>query len=265
MSAIPTTDAEWAQKISNMKQQLPARSLSQPAIPLRINRTIDHTLLKTPIDASQIDTLCQEALEQDFAAVCVRLEHVSRAAALVKDSNTLVACVIAFPEGTHETVEKVREAKEAVAQGARELDMVIRYELLKEGRYTEVYDDILAVRKAAPSPIVLKAILEASVLDKEQLIDATIVACMAGVDFIKTSTGWNGGATIQHVTLMRTAADMCDRSCMIKASGGIRSAGDVGRMLEAGAHRIGTSAGVKIMHEVNDEEVLEQGTSHATY
>jgi deoxyribose-phosphate aldolase len=173
--------------------------------------------------------------------------------------------VIAFPEGTHETAEKVREAKEAVTQGARELDMVIRYGLLKEGRYTEVYDDILAVRKAAPSPIVLKTILEASVLDKEQLIDAAIVACMAGADFIKTSTGWNGGASVQHVTLMRTAADMCGQSCMIKASGGVRTADDAVRMLKAGAHRIGTSAGINIMHEVNEGEILEQGASHATY
>ncbi|KAJ5766868.1 uncharacterized protein N7511_004484 [Penicillium nucicola] len=265
MSAIPATDAEWAQKISDMKKHLPKRTLSQPPIPLRINRTIDHTLLSTPIDVTQIDNLCEEALDQDFASVCVRLEHVARAAALVKDSNTLVACVIAFPEGTHETIEKVREAKEAVAQGARELDMVIWYNLLKEGRYTEVYDDILAVRKAAPSPIVLKAILEASVLDKEQLIDATIVACMAGADFIKTSTGWNGGASVQHVALMRIAADMCGRSCMIKASGGLRTAEDVLRMLKAGAHRIGTSGGVKIMREVNEGEVLEQGASHATY
>jgi deoxyribose-phosphate aldolase len=265
MSAIPATDAEWAQKISNMKKHLPERNLSQPSIPLRINRTIDHTLLTTPIEASKIDTLCQEALEQDFAAVCVRLEHVARAVSHVKDSNTVVACVIAFPEGTHETAEKVREAKEAVTQGARELDMVIRYGLLKEGRYTEVYDDILAVRKAAPSPIVLKTILEASVLDKEQLIDAAIVACMAGADFIKTSTGWNGGASVQHVTLMRTAADMCGRSCMIKASGGVRTADDAVRMLKAGAHRIGTSAGINIMHEVNEGEILEQGASHATY
>jgi deoxyribose-phosphate aldolase len=265
MSAIPATDTEWAEKISDMKKHRPERNLSQPSIPFSINRTIDHTLLTTPIDASQIDTLCQEALDQDFASVCVRLEHVARAAAHLKDSNTVVACVVAFPEGTHETVEKVREAKEAVTHGARELDMVIRYQLLKEGRYTEVYDDILAVRKAAPSPIVLKAILEASLLDEEQLIDAAIVACMAGVDFIKTSTGWNGGATLQHVALMRTAADMCGRPCMIKASGGLRTADDVVRMLKAGAHRIGTSSGVKIMHEVNEGEVLEQGASHATY
>ncbi|KAJ5780493.1 hypothetical protein N7457_005653 [Penicillium paradoxum] len=267
MSAIPATDAEWAEKIAKMKEHLPEHTLSQPPIPIptRVNRTIDHTLLTTPIDASQIDTLCKEALEHDFAAVCVRLEHVPRAVAHVKGSNTAVACVVAFPEGTHETAEKVREAKEAVAQGAQELDMVIRYGLLKEGRYTEVYEDVLAVRKAAPAPIILKTILEASMLTKDELLDATIVSCMAGADYIKTSTGWNGGASLQHIALMRIAAEISGSTCKIKASGGLRNADDVVRMLKAGAHRIGTSSGIKIMREVDEGEVLEQGVGHAAY
>ncbi|KAJ5455059.1 hypothetical protein N7475_010180 [Penicillium sp. IBT 31633x] len=265
MSAIPATDAEWAQKIANMKQHLPERTLSQPPIPTSVNRTIDHTLLSTPIEASQIDQLCKEALEYDFAAVCVRVEHVARAAAHLKGSNTAVACVVGFPEGTHETAAKVQEAKEAVSQGANELDMVIRYGLLKEGRYTEVYEDVLAVRKAAPAPIILKTILEASLLTKDELLDATIVSCMAGADYIKTSTGWNGGANVQHIALMRHAAEMCGCTCKIKASGGLRSAEDVVRMLKAGAHRIGTSSGVRIMREMDEGEVLEQGADHVMY
>ncbi|KAJ5426025.1 hypothetical protein N7465_001095 [Penicillium sp. CMV-2018d] len=263
MSEIPSSDAEWAEKIANMKKQLPRRSLSQPAIPTQINRTIDHTLLTTPVDPTQIDTLCKEALHYDFAAVCVRPEHVARAASHVKGTNTGLACVVGFPEGTHPTAEKVREAKEAVAQGATELDMVIRYYLLKEGRYTEVYEDIRAVRNAAPPPIGLKAILEASVLGPDELIAATIVACMAHADFIKTSTGWNGGASVEHVTQMRIAAGMCGCTCLIKASGGIRTAADLLRMLKAGTQRIGTSSGVKIMKEIDEGEVLEQGCSHA--
>ncbi|CAI7570538.1 unnamed protein product [Penicillium crustosum] len=263
MTEIPSTDAEWAEKIASMKKQLPKRSLSQPPIPTQINRTIDHTLLATPIDPTQIDTLCKEALEYDLATVCVRLEHVARAASHVKGTNTGLACVVGFPEGTHPTAEKVREAKEAVAQGATELDMVIRYNLLKEGRYTEVYEDVRAVRNAAPQPIVLKAILEASVLDKDQLIDATIVSCMAGADYVKTSTGWNGGASVEQVTQMGLAARMCGCTCLIKASGGIRSAVELLRMLKAGAQRIGTSAGVKIMKEIDEGEALEQGCSHA--
>ncbi|KAJ5422124.1 Aldolase-type TIM barrel [Penicillium cf. griseofulvum] len=246
-----------------MKQQLPRRSLSQAPIPTQIHRTIDHTLLATPVDASQIDTLCKEALEYDFAAVCVRLEHVARAASHVKGTNTALACVVGFPEGTHPTAEKVREAKEAVAQGATELDMVIRYPLLKEGRYTEVYEDVLAVRKAAPAPVTLKAIIEASLLDDAQILAATIVSCLAGVDYVKTSTGWNGGATVDQVKSMRLAADMCGCSCLIKASGGIRNAEALLRMLKAGAFRIGTSAGTSIMKEIDEGEILEQGCGHA--
>jgi deoxyribose-phosphate aldolase len=139
MSAIPATDADWAEKISKMKEALPDRVLSQPPIPLGVHRVIDHTLLSTPIDATQIDKLCEEAREYKFPAVCVRLEHVARAKAALKGTDIDIACVVAFPEGTHETAEKVREAQEAVSQGATELDMVIWYHLLKEGRYTEVY------------------------------------------------------------------------------------------------------------------------------
>ncbi|CAG8898959.1 unnamed protein product [Penicillium egyptiacum] len=263
MSEIPATNAEWADKIANMKKQLPRRSLTQRPIPTQIHRTIDHTLLATPVDASLIDKLCKEALEWDFAAVCIRLEHVPRAVAHLKGSTTAVACVVGFPEGTHETSEKVRKAKEAVEQGATELDMVIQYDLLKEGRYKEVFDDVLAVRHAAQRPIVLKAILEASVLDENQLIDATIVSCMAGADYIKTSTGWNGGASTQHVQLMNFAAQLCGCTCLIKASGGIRNAEELLRMLKAGANRIGTSSGVKIMKEIDEGEVLEQGCGHA--
>lgn len=121
------------------------------------------------------------------------------------------------------------------------------------------------MREAAPPPIVLKTIVEASVLTKDELLDATIVCCMAGADFIKTSTGWNGGACIEHVALMRMAADLCGLSSKIKASGGVRTADDLVRMLKAGAHRIGTSHAIKIMKEMDEGEVLEQGASHAVY
>ena len=263
MSAIPSTDAEWAQKIANMKQKLPKPSLSQPPIPTQVNRTIDHTLQTSPVEDSQIDKLCKEALEYEFAAVCVRPEHVARAASHVKGSNTAVACIVGFPEDAHKTAEKVQEAKEAVAQGATELDMLIRYDLVKEGRYTEVYKDIHAVRKAAPSPIILQAILEASELDSDQLIDATLVSCMAGSDFIKTSTGRDGGASTEHIKLMHHAAQMCGCSCSIKASGGIHNSVNLLRMLKAGAYRIGTPDGVKIMQEIDEGEALEQGCGHA--
>jgi deoxyribose-phosphate aldolase len=267
MSSIPTTDAEWATTISLLKDRGPERPLSPPACPLGIPAMIDHTLLKEPIKPEQIDVLCQEARENSFATVCVRLNFVAQAAANLKDTpNVGVACVVGFPEGTHDTQDKVKEAREAVAQGARELDMVINYPKLKNGEYVAVYDDILAVRTAAPAPVLLKAIIEASELDRDEIIAATIISCMAGVDFVKTSTGYKGPATIGHIATMRIAAQAAGYPNIgIKASGGIRNATDSLRMVKAGATRIGASAGVNIVRELEDGEILEQGASHAVY
>lgn len=267
MAEPPANDGEWAAQINQMKEWLPDKPVSQGTIPLSVHRTIDHTLLKLPIELSQIDTLCAEAREYDFATVCVRLEHVARAAENLKDTpGTEVACVVGFPEGTHDTAEKVREATEAVANGASELDMVINYPLIQEGKYTAVWEDIVAVRKAAPRPIRLKTIIETGQLSEDEQIAAAIVCCLAGADFVKTSTGFSGGgASVQSVTQMRIVADLCGRDCKVKASGGLRTAEDCIRMLKAGAERIGTSAGVHIMTALNEGEVLEQGASHAVY
>lgn len=265
MTSIPSTDAEWATLISQVREQLPARPTSQPTIPLRIAGMIDHTLLTVGVDPERVDTLCDEAREYEFASVCVRLDNVARAVARLKGApKTVVACVVGFPEGTHETAEKVRETKEAVAQGAKELDMVINYPLLKEGKYTSTYEDVLAVRKAAPSPIILKAIVETSQLDKDELVAATVICCMAEVDFVKTSTGLKGsGATVDNVTTMRLVVDRCGtKKTKVKASGGIRSASDCLKLIKAGAHRIGTSGGVSIVKEVDEGELLEQGAGH---
>lgn len=270
MSSDPSTDAEWASRISQLKERIPGRSLSQPTVPLQVPPMIDHTLLNTqadlatPADTARVDKLCAEAKEHGFATVCVRREHVSRAVANLKDTPKVgVSCVVGFPEGTYDTSEKVREAKEAVAQGATDLDMVINWPLLKNGGYNRVYEDIVAVRRAAPSPIILKAILEAAQLDRDQLIAATIVSCTAGVDFIKTCTGYNGSASVDQVTTMRLVGELCFDNCHIKASGGIRTASDCLRMLKAGAKRIGTSSGVAIVREMDEGELLEQGASHA--
>lgn len=264
--SVPSSDDEWKIYVSKIKRQLPERSLSQGPIPLAITRMIDHTLLKKDIDPAQIDTLCNEAKENDFASVCIRLEHVSRAVANLQHApNTVVACVVGFHEGTYPTADKVKEAKEAVKLGARELDMVINWPLLKEGRYTEVFQDVLAVRQAAPKPICLKAIVEASQLEKDELIAATIISCMAGADFAKTSTGFVGnGARVEDVLTMSLICDLCGVSgCSVKASGGIRSADDSLRLVKAGARRLGTSSGVKIAREMEEGEVLEQGVGHA--
>lgn len=266
MSIIPSSDAEWAALISNLQTRIPERHLSQPQIPLNIPKLIDHTLLTEPTEPEQIDKLCAEAKEHGFATVCVRPNHVARAAANLKDApHTVVASVIGFPEGTHDSVRKAEEAKKAVEDGASELDMVINYPILKDGGYTAVYNDIMAVRNAAPPPTKLKAILETSQLDRDQIIAATVIACTAKVDFVKTSTGFRGGgADVRDVKLMHLVAEICFNGlCQVKASGGIRSADDCLRMMKAGAMRIGTSSGVKIMQEVDEGELLEQGASHA--
>lgn len=266
MSYVPPTDADWEALFANVKGMIPER-LSQPPIPLGVARMIDHTLLKVGADQQQIDKLCDEAKEYEFASVCVRLEHVKRAVANLKDApNTVVACVVGFHDGIAETHTKAAEAKEAIAQGASELDMVINYPLLKEGKYMMVYEDIVAVRREAPSPVVLKAILETSELDRDELIAAVIVSCKAGVDFVKTSTGYSeSGANVRDVTLMRLVADLVcgTNNCKVKASGGIKSVDDCMRFVKAGATRIGTSSGVKIIRELEEGEVLEQGAGHA--
>lgn len=266
MSSIPSTDAEWAALISNVRERVPDRCLSQPTIPLQVPRMIDHTLLKKPIEPDQIDTLCQEAIEHEFASVCIWPEYVSRAAAILHNTPKIgVACVVGFPEGTGDTAEKVKEAQEAVFQGATELDMVINWPKLKIGEYTSVYDDILAVRNAAPSPTIIKCILEASQLSKDEVIAGTTICCMAQVDFVKTSTGFNGpGANVNQVNVMRLTAKACgNNNIQIKASGGIRTVHDCMRMIKVGATRIGTSAGVQIVRDLDEGEILEQGASHS--
>lgn len=265
--AIPETDEEWKIYIAKVAGELPERSVSQGAIPLGIYRMIDHTLLKKDIDPSQIDQLCQEAKENDFASVCVRPEHVARAAANLKDTpNTTVTSVVGFHEGTFPTEHKVQEAKQAVADGASELDVVINWPLLKQGRFSEVFEDILAVRKACPQPVSLKAIIETSQLDKYEVIAATLVVCRAEVDWVKTSTGFNGpGARVDDVSVMTLITGLCGvRHCRVKASGGIKNADQCVRLIKAGARRIGTSSGVAIARESEAGEVLEQGAGHAT-
>lgn len=260
MSSVPSTDAEWAALISNVREKVPEGSLSQPTIPLQVPRMIDHTLLKKPIKPEEIDTLCQEAIDHDFATVCVWPEYVSRAATYLRNApNTGIACVVGFPEGTDDTADKVQEAQEAISQGATELDMVINWLKLKNGGYTSVFDDILAVRKAAPSPTIIKCILEASQLTKDELIAATTICCIAKVEFVKTSTGFKGaGADVNQINVMRLTAEACGNNDInIKASGGIRTAVDCMRMIKSGATRIGTSAGVQIAKDLNEGKILE--------
>ncbi|PWY79458.1 DUF171-domain-containing protein [Aspergillus sclerotioniger CBS 115572] len=240
--STPQTDAEWATLISSIQQSLPTTFPSYD-ISSAINRTIDHTQLSLTATDQQIDDLCQEAIEHQFATVCVRLNHVSRAVQNLHEHPAVgIACVVGFHEGTYKTTEKTTEAKEAVKLGASELDMVLNYPLLQEGKYVDVYTDVLEVRKAAPAPVGLKVILETSQLTREQIVAGSVLACIAGADYIKTSTGFNGpGASVENVAIMRATANLVGKGTKVKASGGVRSGEDCRKMLEVGAERIGST------------------------
>lgn len=251
----PTSDPEWAALIATVNDDLPeTRTVYETPLPHTVAHTIDHTQLAVDATESQIDTLCTEAREHKFATVCVRLPFVARASQNLKDvqDEVGIACVVGFHEGTQSTNDKVNEATAAVAGGASELDMVLNWPLLKQGKYHAVYADIHAVRRAAPSPKTkLKVILETSQLSREEIIAGCVVSDMAGADFVKTSTGFNGaGANIENVRVMREVVDMLANGCKVKASGGVRSAENAVEMLKAGASRIGASAGVAIVKEL---------------
>jgi deoxyribose-phosphate aldolase len=209
-------------------------------------KLIDHTLLKADASTADVQKLAKEAQKYHFASVCVNPSQVPIAFEVLKDTpNVKVCTVIGFPLGATSTESKVFETKIAIEQGATEVDMVIHLGALKQGDDTYVRNDIQAVVEEARGKALVKVILETSLLTEEQIIHACKLAVQAGADFVKTSTGFStGGATVEAVALMRkTVGDQVG----VKASGGIRSAEDVKAMVEAGANRIGASAGVEIV------------------
>lgn len=205
---------------------------------------IDHTLLKQDATYSQIENLCQEAKQFDFMSVCIQPHFVSFAKQKLVESTVKVCTVIGFPLGQNHRETKVFETKKAIAEGADEIDMVINLSLLKDKKYHEIYLEIAEIKYACSGRI-LKVILETCLLTNEEIIKACEIAKEAKADFVKTSTGFStGGATVEHVRLMKkTVGD----KLQVKASGGIRSLVDMQSMMEAGATRIGTSSGVKIL------------------
>ncbi|KAI9376331.1 hypothetical protein BJX61DRAFT_421111 [Aspergillus egyptiacus] len=261
--SIPKTNTEWETLFASIQSSLrnPIPEVQTPSITPTINRTIDHTQLSLSATPSQIDELCAQASKYQFATVCVRLNHVQQAVNLLRDSPAVgVACVVGFHEGMYETSAKEEEARTAVQLGASELDMVLKYPLLKSKEFVQVYEDILAVRNAAPAPTGLKVILETSQLTREEIIAGSVISCLAGADYIKTSTGFNGpGATVENVALMFEVAKAVGKGTKVKASGGVRSAEDCVKMLRAGAERIGASSGVKIVQEVEGQSVQQDG------
>lgn len=214
----------------------------------QIAHLIDHTLLKPEATAQQITQLCQEALQYNFASVCVNPVHVSHAAELLRDSAVKVCTVIGFPLGALPPADKIRETEEAIAAGATEVDMVINLGALKEGDDALVERDIAGVVQAAQRRGALcKVIIETALLTEEEKVRACRLAQNAGADFVKTSTGFSsGGATVEDVALMRQTVGP---TMGVKASGGVRNLAEAKRLVAAGANRIGASASVKIVQE----------------
>ncbi len=211
---------------------------------MNLAKYIDHTLLKPQADEASIKTLCDEARQYGFFSVCVNPYWVPFCKKQLQGSDVKVCTVIGFPLGANTTESKVFEAKDALKNGADELDMVINIGALKSKDYNTVLKDITAVRHAGDN-FTLKVIIETSVLTEEEKIKACELSTQAGADFVKTSTGFTGGgATAEDVALMRAHVPA---SMQVKASGGVRTREDFDAMVAAGATRIGASAGVKII------------------
>ncbi|RME74898.1 MAG: deoxyribose-phosphate aldolase [Planctomycetota bacterium] len=206
---------------------------------------IDHTLLKQDATAEQIQTLCEEAVRFGFASVCVNPFWVPVCAELLAGSCVKVCTVIGFPLGANSPVIKAAEARQAVCDGANELDMVINVGALKSGLHGVVQRDIEGVVEAAGPDVIVKVILETGALTDEEKVVACELAVAAGADYVKTSTGFGpGGATAADIALMRR---IVGPRLGVKASGGIRDKKKALLMVRAGADRIGASASVKIV------------------
>lgn len=213
---------------------------------MKESKYIDHTLLKPEATKAQIVQLCEDAVKNDFASVCINPYWVKMCAQEVKDSDVLVCTVVGFPLGANTTATKVYETKEAISNGADEIDMVINIGALKGKEYDVILEDIKAIVEAA-SDHVVKVIIETSLLSDDEIIKASQLAKEAKATFVKTSTGFStGGATKEDVALM---AHVVGSDLGVKASGGIKTREDFLAMIKAGATRIGTSNGMALLKD----------------
>lgn len=218
---------------------------------MKINKLIDHTYLKAFGTNEEINKLLEEAKEYDFKSVCVNPFWVEKANDALEGTDVLVCTVIGFPLGANTTQVKVFETLNAISNGADEIDMVLNVGMVKEGNYEFIEDEVRQMKEACKE-LTLKVILETCYLTKEEIRLASEACIKAGADFVKTSTGFGtGGALVEDVKIMKEVA----KEKQVKASGGVRSAEDVEKMVEAGATRIGTSSGVKLVQgEVSDSD-----------
>ncbi len=214
-------------------------------LPKDLAKYIDHTLLKPEATVEQFNTLCDEAKEYGFYSVCVNSSWVRHCAKRLQGSDVKVCAVVGFPLGAMAGRAKNFEARHAVEDGAREIDMVINVGALRSRDLETVESDIRWVRRACGRNVVLKVIIETALLTDEEKILACRIAEKVGVDFVKTSTGFSHhGATVRDVQLMRQSVG---KNTSVKAAGGVRSFDDAVAMIRAGATRLGTSSGVKLV------------------
>lgn len=219
---------------------------------IQYNQYIDHTLLAMDATETQIKNLCQQAIDYQFYAVCVNSGYVPLVKDLLADSSVKICSVIGFPLGACLTSVKAFEAKSAIEAGAQEIDMVINVGWFKSGQTAMVINDIKAVREAC-GKTPLKVILETCLLSMEQIKELCLICKELNVAFVKTSTGFSThGATVEVVKLMH---DTVSPNVEVKASGGIRDKAAADKMIDVGATRIGTSAGIAIVTatEANSE------------
>ena len=219
---------------------------------MKLNKYIDHTLLKADATQESIKELCRQAKEYDFMSVCINSSNIELAKEELKGTDVKICTVIGFPLGATTTESKVFETTDAIEKGADEVDMVLNIGALKSKNFDIVLRDISEVAKAAHNKgKILKVILETCLLEKDEIIKACQLSKEAGADFVKTSTGFStGGAKEEDVALMRkTVGDLMG----VEASGGIRTLEKARLMIENGATRLGVSAGVQIMEELESE------------
>ena len=209
-----------------------------------LNKYIDHTILKATASSADVQKLCEEAIEHEFYSVCVNGCYVVDAKHLLQGTDVKVAAVVGFPLGAMTTASKVFEAKEAIENGASEIDMVINVAKLKDGEFDYVENEIRLIKEAIGDNI-LKVIIETCYLTDEEKVKACELSLVAKADFVKTSTGFGtGGATYEDVKLMKSVVG---DNAKVKASGGVRDKETAQKYVDLGAERLGTSSGIEIV------------------
>ena len=209
-----------------------------------LNKYIDHTILKATASSADVQKLCEEAIEYEFYSVCVNGCYVADAKHLLQGTDVKVAAVVGFPLGAMTTASKVFEAKEAIENGASEIDMVINIAKLKDGEFDYVENEIRLIKEAIGDNV-LKVIIETCYLTDEEKVKACELSLVAKADFVKTSTGFGtGGATYEDVKLMKSVVG---DNAKVKASGGVRDKETAQKYVDLGAERLGTSSGIEIV------------------